>query len=92
MQVAYQKTSNAQEAFQVVKESLNEDVIKRFNVKGDIKYNEENLSLNVKGKGFKVEMDFLDSYTEVNIELNFFLKPFKGKVMGQIKKLLLKVL
>jgi len=86
--VAYSKAKNAEDAYKIVKTSITPATIEKFNVKANFDYYDDSLTMVAKGNGFDLRMIFEDKEVTVDLDLSFMLKPFKGKVMEGIKKML----
>lgn len=89
LKVAYNHTSNKEEAYQTAREQITPEYIAKWNMKADICYNEPN-SIIADGKGFTLTLKFTDSAVEVDCKLSFLLKAFKGKVLETVERKLQK--
>ena len=67
------------------------EVIAKFGVKADTKIDEVAHTINAKGTGFSANIQFTETEALVKVDLNFLLKPLKGKILETIEKQLKKV-
>lgn len=88
----YSKEMSAEEAYNEVKRIINEDLLKKFSIKGKIDHNDSKQTIAVDGKGFGLNMQFSSGYLEYDLKLSLMLKPLKGKVVEGLEAQLKKVL
>lgn len=92
LNISYEKTKNAQEAYDSVKRAITPETIAQFNVKADLDYIDDQKRILAKGKGFDLDMSFYDTEVSINLDLSFMLKPFRSNVEKILTKKLSKVL
>ena len=88
--VDYNKTTNKEEAYEVVKEAVTPDLLARFQVKASLDYKDDLIT--AKGKGFKLDMGFDDQGCWYKLDLSFLLKPLKSKIITGIEKQLQRII
>jgi hypothetical protein len=90
LKIDYKQITHADQAYAKVKELITPEYISKFQVKADITYDDANKQVSAKGSGFKLDLCFLESHCEVDLDLSFLLKPLKKtileKIEAQIKK------
>lgn len=90
LKVPYSKITDKKEGFEAAKKLI-PDVIAKFGVKADVKSDDVTNTLNAKGTGFDAKIEFTDTEALVKVDLNFLLKPLKGKILETIEKQIKKV-
>lgn len=83
--VDYRNLTNKEDAFASVKRVITPATLEKF--KADIYVDEENKIITGTGTGFKLDLIFLDDAVDIKLDLSFLLKPFKGKVMDTIERM-----
>ncbi len=91
MRIDYVKSGNATEALENVKTNISEEHLEKMQVKADITDNGSDL-LEAKGKGFDLTVKFYENYLDLDLNLSFMLKPFKGKIVGYLEREVKKVI
>jgi hypothetical protein len=84
LKLNYSNVTTKDEAYNAVKKAVTPEMLEKWQVKADISYNDFNVV--AKGKGFELNIDFLDEYCEVKLTLSFLLKPLRKKIMAGIEK------
>ena len=84
VKIPYKNVSNKEEAFNAVKAAVTPELLAKWQVSADVTYGD--YTVNAKGKGFNLNVDFHDDYCEVSVDLGFLLKPFKGKILEGVQK------
>lgn len=84
MKIPYKNVSNKEEAFSAVKGAVTPELLAKWQVKADIVYGD--YTVNAKGKGFELKVDFFDEHCEVGVDLAFLLKPLKSKILEGVEK------
>jgi hypothetical protein len=82
----YKRVTSAEEAFEAVKHAITPELLSKYKVKPDIRYNESDLSVTAKGKGFELNLFCLEQGIDYRLDLSLVLRPLKGKIMGSIEK------
>lgn len=90
LKVPYTKITDKKEGFEAAKKLI-PDVIAKFGVKADVKSDDVTNTLNAKGTGFDAKIEFTDTEALVKVDLNFLLKPLRGKILETIEKQIKKV-
>ncbi len=90
LKVPYSKITDKKEGFEAAKKLI-PDVIAKFGVKADVKSDDVTNTLNAKGTGFDAKIEFTDTEALVKVDLNFLLKPLRGKILETIEKQIKKV-
>lgn len=91
MKVQYTKVSNKDEAYEAVRSKVNDEMMKKFKVKADITYNDSVKNINAKGKGFELNLNFLEDRVESDLSLSLLLRALKSKINSELEKELTKV-
>ncbi len=86
VKVKYTKTEGSDAAYNAAKGFLTPEMISNFKVKAAVDYQDSNKLINAKGKGFELNISFLDDAAEVTLKLSMLLRPVKGKVLSTIEK------
>jgi hypothetical protein len=90
LKVPYANITDKKQGFNAAK-TLIPEVIAKFGVKADTKIDEASNSIDAKGSGFSANIKFNDTEAVVKLDLNFLLKPLKGKILETIERQLKKV-
>ena len=90
LKIPYAQVFDKKQAYQGAQQLI-PSVAAKFGVKADVESREEDFLLIAKGSGFKAQIQFLDAYVEVRVELGLLLKPFRGKILETIEKQIKKV-
>ena len=83
---SYKNVKSSKEAYKKVKAHINPELMKKFKVRAEMEYNDDDLIITANGKGFTLVVTFLDTEAEVDLNLSLMLKPLKGMVMGTLSK------
>ncbi len=90
LKVPYASITDKKQGFEAAKKLI-PDVIAKFGVKADTKMDDATNTIAAKGTGFSANIQFNDTEAVVSVDLNFLLKPLKGKILETIEKQLKKV-
>jgi Putative polyhydroxyalkanoic acid system protein (PHA_gran_rgn) len=90
LKVPYSNITDKKVGFDAAKKLI-PDVIAKFGVKADTKINEATNTIDAKGTGFSAMIQFTETEALVKVDLNFLLKPLKGKILETIERQLKKV-
>ena len=90
LKVPYSNITDKKVGFDAAKKLI-PDVIAKFGVKADTKIDDATNTINAKGSGFSANIVFTESEAQVKLDLNFLLKPLRGKILETIEKQLKKV-
>ena len=90
LKVPYSNITDKKQGFDAAKKLI-PDVIAKFGVKADTNINEATSTIDAKGTGFSAMIQFTDTEALVRVDLNFLLKPLKGKILETIERQLKKV-
>lgn len=90
LKVPYKNITDKKQGFDAAKKIIPE-VIEKFGVKADTKIDEVTNTINAKGTGFTANIQFNETEAIVKVDLNFLLKPLKGKILETIERQLKKV-
>ena len=63
-----------------------DDIAKSLSEKFGVKYQWQDMTVKFKGAGAKGSMNIEHAHVEVNMELSFMLRPFKGKIEQEINR------
>jgi putative polyhydroxyalkanoate system protein len=63
-----------------------EEIAESLSEKFGVKYQWQNMTIKFKGAGAKGSMNIEHSHVEVNMDLNFMLRPFKGRIEQEINR------
>ena len=77
--------TDSKTAYQAIVENITPEAIAAFGVNAELEY-DKNKKITAKGKGFQLDIDFLDDALELNLDLSFMLKPFQNKIMSSLEK------
>lgn len=91
LKIPYANITDKKKAYDAAKSHVNQS-IEKFGVKADVKYDDTNLKVDAKGKGFSAFIAFEDDYVSVSLDLSFLLKPLKGKILETLEKQFKKVI
>ena len=89
LKVKYSVAQSAEEAYNLARAQITPEYVAKFNVPADITYPGSNV-ISAKGKGFELVLTFEEDQCLVDIDLSFFLKPVKGKVLETVENKLKK--
>lgn len=89
--VPYKKASSKEEAYETVKSAITPETIEKFKVNANLDYRDAEKKISAKGKGFDLDIDFLDDGVELELSLSFMLKPFKTKILEGLEKQLVRL-
>jgi hypothetical protein len=84
LKVNYSVAQSADEAYNLAKAQITPEYVAKFNVPAEITY-PGNHTINAKGKGFELTLRFEEDHCLVDIDLSFFLKPVKAKVLETVE-------
>jgi len=90
LKVPYNNITNADEAFNTAKSLITADYIAKWKVKADVTLDDTRKCITAKGKGFTLNLTFNESEAEVDCDLSFMLKAFKGTILEAIESKLKK--
>ena len=90
LKVPYTSITNKQQGFDAAKKLIPE-VIAKFGVNAETKFDDVANTIAAKGTGFNASIQFNETEALVSVDLNFLLKPLKGKILETIEKQLKKV-
>ncbi len=90
LRVPYSQITDKKQGFDAAKKLIPE-VIAKFGVKADTKIDDVTNTIDAKGTGFSANIQFTDTEALVKVDLNFLLKPLRGKILETIERQLKKV-
>jgi len=90
LKVPYTNITDKKQGFDSAKKLI-PDVIAKFGVKAETIIDEATNTIAAKGTGFSANIHFTETEAVVKVDLNFFLKPLKGKILETIERQLKKV-
>ena len=90
LKVPYSNITDKKQGFDAAKKLIPE-VIAKFGVKADTKIDDSQSLIEAKGTGFSAHIKFTDTEAQVKVDLNFLLKPLRGKILETIEKQIKKV-
>lgn len=90
IKVPYSQITDKKQGYDQAKKLIPE-VIQKFGVAADVKNDDANTCMSAKGSGFEAKIEFKDTECVVSVDLEFLLKPFKGKILDTIEKQIKKV-
>lgn len=85
LKISYKNVTNRDEAYLKVKTLITPDYIQKFQVKADLKYDDDKKIVTATGSGFTLNMHFLDTCCDVDIELSLILRALKSKILAKIE-------
>lgn len=83
--IPFSKTKTKDQAYKIVKNNINEDEFKKWNVKADMEYDQVNHIIKAKGMGFEVTFEFFDGELKADAKMGLLLKPMKNKVLSYLE-------
>lgn len=83
--VNYNKATNANEAFDIVKAYITPEFLDKFSVKVTVNYDDAKKCVKATGSGFTLDLNFKETHCEANLDLSFLLKPLKGSISEKIQ-------
>ncbi len=83
--VNYNKATNADEAFGIVKAYITPEFLNKFQVKVGVDYDLANKIVKATGSGFTLKLIFRETHCEADLDLSFLLKPLKGSIAEKIQ-------
>lgn len=89
--VSYKNVDNKDAAYAAVKEYITPETLDKWKVKADVHYDDGGQKINAKGKGFELNINFLDTQAQAELNLSLLLRPLKGKIEEGLEKQLKKV-
>lgn len=89
--VAYNNADNKEAAYAAVKEYITPETLEKWKVKADVNYDDGGQKVHAKGKGFELNINFLDTEVQAELKLSLLLKPLKGKIEEGLEKQLRRV-
>jgi hypothetical protein len=90
LKVPYSNITDKKQGFDAAKKLIPE-VIAKFGVKADTKIDDAQSLIEAKGTGFSAHIKFTETEAQVKVDLNFLLKPLRGKILETIEKQIKKV-
>ncbi len=84
-EIPYQKAQGRDEAYLWVKERIDKSTLQSFGVSASLDYDDHCKTLCARGKGLKLDAQFLDSSVEIDLKLSFLLKAIEKKVANSIR-------
>jgi hypothetical protein len=90
LKIPYSNITDKKQGFDAAKKLIPE-VIAKFGVKADTKIDDLQSLIEAKGSGFTAHIKFTETEAQVKVDLNFLLKPLRGKILETIEKQIKKV-
>ncbi len=84
LRIPYRNLSTAQEAYQLATTIITPEYIAKWKVKAVVDMDNANKKITASGKGFTLVLTFKEHAAEVNCDLSFLLKAFKGSILDAI--------
>ena len=84
--VAYSQTANSQDAFKAACAEITPEYVAKFNVQADIDVDDQQKKIVATGKGFELKISFEETSAKASLNLSFFLKPLKNKILQKVKR------
>ena len=91
IKVSYTNVEDKSAAYAAVKEYITPETLEKWKVKADVNYDDGGQKINAKGKGFELNINFLDTEAQAELKLSLLLKPLKGKIEEGLEKQLRRV-
>ncbi len=91
IKASYNKVEDKAAAYQAVKEFITPETLEKWKVKADVNYDDGNQEIHAKGKGFELNINFLDTEAQAELKLSMLLRPLKGKIEENLEKQLKRV-
>ena len=89
--VSYSNVDNKDAAYSAVKEYITPETLEKWKVKADVNYDDGGQKIYAKGKGFELNINFLDTEARAELNLSMLLRPLKGKIEEGLEKQLRRV-
>lgn len=83
--VNYNKATNADEAFEIVKAYITPEFLDKFSVKVSVDYDKVKRCVKAQGSGFTLDLIFKEAHCEASLDLAFLLKPLKSSIVEKIQ-------
>ncbi len=83
--VNYNKATNANEAFEIVKAYITPEFLDKFSVKVTVSYDEAKKCVKAAGSGFTLDLLFKEAHCEANLDLSFLLRPLKSSILEKVQ-------
>ncbi len=87
----YNLNNTSEEAYISVLDVLTPEYISKYNIKSTMEY-DNNSRIAATGKGFTLEILFLNNSIEVHLNLSFIFMPLKRRILTEVKSELEKVI
>lgn len=91
IKASYNKVGDKTAAYQAVKEFITPETLEKWKVKANVDYNDGKQEIHAKGKGFELNINFLDTEAQAELKLSMLLRPLKGKIEENLEKQLKRV-
>lgn len=91
IKVSYAKVENKEAAYQAVKAFITPEMIAKWKVTADVNSDDNKQIVSAKGKGFELNITFLDTEVQATIKLSLLLRALKGMISDNIEKQLKRV-
>ncbi len=85
MKISYKNTKDKAEAFNKAKKTINKKYLSKWNLDVEVECNDETHTIFANGKGFNMEIKFMEKYCKADLKLAFLLRAFQSKIEHIIK-------
>ena len=86
MKVAYKTVKDKNEAFAKIKNYITPSLFTKYNINPKIEYLQDSNQILAQGKGFELRIIFSDGDLSLDLNVGFFLVPFKQVILEKIER------
>ncbi len=86
LKVAYKTVKDKEEAFKKIKNYITPALFAKYNINPQIEYRQASNEILAQGKGFDLKILFTDGDLGLDLNVGFFLTPFKQVILEKIEK------
>lgn len=92
LKINYNNCTDKDQAYQAVKSNITDETIAKFKVKAELKYDDAERSVCATGKGFELNITFLDDCAQLKLNLSLLYRAFKSKILDTLERKISKVI
>ena len=86
LKVDYKTAKDREEAFRKIKNYITPALFAKYNINPQIEYRQESNLILAQGKGFDLKITFSEKDLGLDLNVGFFLTPFKQVILEKIEK------
>lgn len=86
LRVGYRRVKNQEEAFDQVSDHITPELLERFNIRVNLKYDRRKYLIKASGSAFTMSFSFVEKEVLVDLDLPFFLKGLKKKILPIVER------